>query len=101
MASSPRAHGARNPVIRPWEGEPDLPGVGGDGWQAPYCLVAEAGGEIVGYGSRERWTETNGTRLYLLLGHVSPAWRGHGIGRELLRRQETQAIAAAEAEGTT
>lgn len=100
MASPPRD----DLVIRPWAGEPDRPGIGGtdrDGGQAPYCLVADVGGETVGYGWTRRWTEADGTRLYLLLGRVAPAWRGRGIGRELLRRQEEGAVAAAEAEGTT
>jgi hypothetical protein len=76
MASSPRASGVDDLLIRPWAGEPDLPGTGRDDWQAPYCLVADIGGETVGYGSMRRWTETDATRLYLLLGQVSPLWQG-------------------------
>lgn len=51
-------------------------------------IVAEVGGEMVGYG-RGRWfREPSGTFLHELTGHVAPAWRRRGIGRAILRWTE-------------
>lgn len=58
---------------------------------SPLSLVAEAGGRPVGYTDLVRWDEVDGTRLYLVLGLVEPAWRRRGIGTALLARQEQQA----------
>lgn len=62
---------------------------------APCCLIAAVGDDVVGYTWADRWTEGDGTRLYLLLGWVVPAWRRHGIGSAMLRWQEEQALAHA------
>jgi GNAT superfamily N-acetyltransferase len=51
----------------------------------PDMLLAEIDGRIVGYNHvLWRWTEAAGTRVYLHLGYLEPAWRGNGIGRALL-----------------
>jgi mycothiol synthase len=43
-------------------------------------LFVETDGQTIGYG-RIWWTEQNdGARLYELIGHLHPAWRGKGIG---------------------
>ncbi len=53
-------------------------------------IVAEVGGEMVGYG-RGRWfREPSGTFLHELTGHVAPAWRRRGIGRAILRWTEAR-----------
>jgi GNAT superfamily N-acetyltransferase len=54
----------------------------------PYCALAEVDGETVGYTWMRWWTESSGTRLALLLGTVTPAWRRRGIGDALLTWQE-------------
>jgi mycothiol synthase len=59
----------------------------------PGALVAELGGTVVGSGRMTWWDENDGTRLYLLTGRVAPAHRGRGVGRELLARQEQEAVA--------
>ena len=51
-------------------------------------IVAEVGGEIVGYGRGEWHEEPDGTRLHDLTGHVAPAWRRRGIGHAILRWTE-------------
>ncbi|MFI6480759.1 GNAT family N-acetyltransferase [Nonomuraea sp. NPDC050663] len=107
--------------LRAYRGPQDLPGIGAvreamraveeqawfpgpDGPQVTErhlaaCLVAEAGGEIVGYSWTDWWTEDDGTRLFLLLGWVTPEWRRRGIGTAILRRQEADAVRLAEGEG--
>ncbi|HEY9473921.1 MAG TPA: GNAT family N-acetyltransferase [Mycobacteriales bacterium] len=114
-----RVDGTSTPVPRFWRfrGPEDLPGLASvraavrqveDGvWmpgpdtvtdpaaQTPFCLVAEVGGQTVGYTWMDWWTEVDGSRLYLLLGWVVPAWRRHGIGTAMLRWQEQQAAAFA------
>jgi mycothiol synthase len=53
--------------------------------------IAEADGQIVGYGhTMWDWAERDGTHVLLHLGWVAPAWRRRGIGRELLARLETR-----------
>jgi ribosomal protein S18 acetylase RimI-like enzyme len=47
-------------------------------------ILAEVGGETVGYGRGEWYHETDGTYLHDLTGHVAPAWRRRGIGRAIL-----------------
>src|SRR6187551_2788768 len=59
--------------------------------QVPFCLIAAVGDQVVGYTWTDWWTEVDGTRLYLLLGWVAPAWRRLGIGTSMLRWQEEQA----------
>lgn len=51
------------------------------------CVV-EAGGEVIGYGGFYNWVEADGMDVWLHLGWVLPAWRGRGVGTELIRRLE-------------
>lgn len=52
---------------------------------SPDLLIAEVNGQIIGYTHvLWRWTEESGTRVYLHLGYLIPAWRGQGIGRAML-----------------
>jgi GNAT superfamily N-acetyltransferase len=62
-----------------------------DGWQAPVrfkALMAEWDGEVVGFAlyfwSYSTWIGHHGIRLEDL--YVTPAMRGRGIGKALLRR---------------
>lgn len=51
----------------------------------PDLLIVEVDGRIIGYNHvLWRWTEETGTRVYLHLGYLLPAWRGKGIGRAML-----------------
>lgn len=51
----------------------------------PDLLLAEIDGCVVGYNHvLWRWTEVNGTRVYLHLGYLLPPWRGKRIGSALL-----------------
>lgn len=59
--------------------------------QLPFCAIAEVDGVPVGYTWSTWWTEDDGTRLYLLLGWVDPAYRGRGFGQRILAWQEEQA----------
>lgn len=65
--------------------------------QTPFCLLAEVDEQVVGYTWMDWWEEVDGTRLYLLLGWVVPAWRRRGVGTAMLRRQEEQAAVFAAA----
>ncbi len=52
---------------------------------SPDILIAEVAGQVVGYNHvLHRWTEETGTRVYLHLGYLLPAWRGWGIGGAML-----------------
>jgi ribosomal protein S18 acetylase RimI-like enzyme len=65
----------------------------------PDLLLAEVDGQVVGYNDvGNRWTEVTGTRVYLHLGYLLPAWRGRGIGSALLHwaQERIRAIAAEE-----
>jgi len=65
----------------------------------PDVLLAEVDGRVVGYNDvRQRWTEETGTRVYLHLGYLLPAWRGRGIGSALLHWSQARirAVAAEE-----
>ena len=64
----------------------------------PYrdVLIAEVGGQVVGY-NRVNWrTEREGNRIYQHFGFLLPAWRRQGLGRAMLRQAERRlrAIAA-------
>lgn len=72
------------------DGDVWLPGPGGD-LPAEACVVAEAAGEIVGFGRLDRWTEDDGTEMFLVAGFVHPAHRDGGHGTAMLRRQEAYA----------
>src|SRR5687768_15270068 len=63
-----------------------------------YCLLAQVSGRTVGYTWMPHWTEADGTRLYLLLGWVTPEHRGQGIGRAMLAWQQARAAELAAAE---
>ena len=64
----------------------------------PYqdVIIAEAAGEMVGYGRAMWWQEPNGTRLYGHFGFLHPAWRRMGVGTTMLHWMQTrlQQIAA-------
>ena len=64
-------------------------------------LMAEAEGELVGF-QRTWWRRnSDGAYMHNLAGHVTPAWRRHGLGRALLERgeQRLRAVAAAHPAG--
>ncbi len=61
-------------------------------------LLAEAGGQVVGYTLVDAWSEDNGLWVYLILGWVLPAWRGRGIGTAMLHWGEQTARRLATAE---
>jgi ribosomal protein S18 acetylase RimI-like enzyme len=55
----------------------------------PYrdVIVAQVGGSMIGY-ARAWWEDQNdGSRAYLTLGWLDPAWRRRGIGGAMLRHQ--------------
>ena len=60
------------------------------------CLLAEVSGNVIGYTWLDWWEEGDGTRLYLLLGWIVPAWRRKGIGRGLLHWQEQRLLHIAQ-----
>ena len=64
-------------------------------------LVAQAGEQVAGYSRLSSWPEADGTRVYLSLGWVLPAWRGRGIGSAMLQWAEASSrrMAAAEHPG--
>ena len=69
----------------------------------PYrdMLFVEVAGQLVGY-ARVFWVEAaDGSRLYIHLGFLLPAWRGQGIGRAMLSfcEQRLREIAAAHPAG--
>ena len=54
-------------------------------------LVVMVEGTVVGYIQMLwRWTEESGTRVYLHLGYLLPAWRGKGIGTAMLARAQSR-----------
>jgi mycothiol synthase len=62
------------------------------------CVLAEVDGRLVAF-ARVQWNDnTDGSRSYVTIGHVHPAWRRRGIGRALLRHDERRLaiIAAAQ-----
>ncbi|WP_144126743.1 GNAT family N-acetyltransferase [Catellatospora sichuanensis] len=72
------------------DGDVWLPGPGDD-VPDDACVVAEDAGEVVGFGRLDRWTEDDGTEMFLVTGCVHPAHRGRGHGTAMLRRQEAYA----------
>ncbi|ADB31428.1 GCN5-related N-acetyltransferase [Kribbella flavida DSM 17836] len=54
-------------------------------------LVAVDNEVLVGCGALRWWDESDGTRLYLLLGWVEPVLRGRGYGRRILAQLEDRA----------
>lgn len=60
--------------------------------------LAEVDDHVVGCSWLDWWSETDETRVYLLLGSIVPEWRGRGLGRQLLAWQEQQAAARAATE---
>ncbi|HEX5494362.1 MAG TPA: GNAT family N-acetyltransferase [Mycobacteriales bacterium] len=80
-----------------WMPGPDT--VTDPGGRARFCLLAGIGDRVVGYTWADWWTEVDGTRLYLVLGWVAPAWRRNGIGTAMLRWQEDQAAELAATHG--
>jgi GNAT superfamily N-acetyltransferase len=65
----------------------------------PDILIAEVAGQVIGYNhTLWRWTEVTGTRVYLHLGYLLPAWRGKGIGQVMLHwaQRRIREIAADE-----
>jgi mycothiol synthase len=52
--------------------------------QRDQWLVAQVQERVVGYSQIERWSEDDGTWVYLILGWVLPEWRGQGIGTAML-----------------
>jgi mycothiol synthase len=53
-----------------------------------WWAVANMDGVVAGYGRVVTWREADGTQVYLCLGWVLPAWRGRGIGTQLLQWAE-------------
>ncbi|WP_196279477.1 GNAT family N-acetyltransferase [Catellatospora vulcania] len=68
-----------------------LPGPDFDMTPAETFVVAEEAGQIIGFGGLDRWTEDDGTELFLVTGCVDPAHRGRGHGSALLRHREEYA----------
>lgn len=63
--------------------------------------VAEAAGAVAGYSVLNTWYEEDGRWVYLILGWVTPEWRGQGIGTAMLQRGEemSRRLAAADHPG--
>jgi len=58
-------------------------------------LLAEVGGQVIGY-NQARWHDLeDGSRLYRHSGFLPPAWRGQGIGRAMVRAGERRLRALA------
>jgi len=62
-------------------------------------VIAEAGGNVLGYGRVLNWREHDGMRVYLHVGCVLPEWRGRGVGTEMVRRLEARIRELAAASG--
>ncbi len=65
----------------------------------PDLVLALLNERVIGYNHVVwRWTEVTGVRVYLHLGYLLPAWRGHGVGSALLHwaQQRIRALAAVE-----
>ncbi len=56
--------------------------------QQNFWLVAQVAQRVIGYTQIEGWAEDDGTWVYLILGWVTPAWRGQGIGTAMLHWAE-------------
>ena len=85
-ASEPVDHAGRNADVASLERRWRRPG----SQPEKDCLVAEAGGTVVGYALR--WVVT-GTRQCTVDAVVLPDWRRRGVGRRLLARTVEQARA--------
>jgi mycothiol synthase len=60
-------------------------------------IMAEVDGELVGY-QRTWWRRhSDGEYVYGITGHVTPAWRRQGLGRQLLERGERRLRHVAQA----
>jgi mycothiol synthase len=59
-------------------------------------VIAEAGGEVVGYANVRTWTERDDLAVYLPLVWLDPAWRGRGLEEALLAWGERRAERMAE-----
>ncbi len=77
-------------AARAVDGDVSLPGPADLGTSG---LVAVDAGEVVGYSRLDRWTESDGTEMFLVTGCVHPAHRGRGHATSMLRHQETGAAA--------
>jgi GNAT superfamily N-acetyltransferase len=66
------------------------------------CILAELGGEMVGYGRCWRVMLTDGLTLHAHIGFVPRHWRGRGIGRLLQNwiEQRNRAVARTLTQGT-
>jgi GNAT superfamily N-acetyltransferase len=64
-------------------------------------VLAEVGGELVGYAWVDWVDTTDGLREFRVGGYVHPAWQGRGIGRRLLTWQEDRASAHPAAAAST
>ena len=62
--------------------------------------LIEFNGEVIAYGRTGGWLEGDGTRVWLHLGWVRPAWRDRGLGTALLRELERRLRQLATVEGT-
>ena len=64
-------------------------------------LLAEVGGQAVGYSLVDAWAENDGRWVFLILGWVLPARRGCGIGTAMLHwgEQTARRLAGAEHPG--
>jgi mycothiol synthase len=64
-------------------------------------LIVEVKGQIVGYSQIISWHEDDGCWVYLLLGWITPAWCGQGIGTFMIHWGEgtAQELAAEEHPG--
>ena len=55
-------------------------------------LITEIDNQIVGYAQVGWWTETDGTRLHIIQGHLLPAFRNRGIGMAQLQWAEKRSL---------
>ncbi|MEV0456308.1 GNAT family N-acetyltransferase [Catellatospora methionotrophica] len=73
------------------DGDVWLPGPDLGATSAETFVVAEDAGQVVGFGGLDRWTEDDGTEMFLVTGSVQPTHRGRGHGSALLAHQEALA----------